>query len=280
MALGQFHPFIVDVCIRRPCQRAIMSSRYLSFSAFQLINRLCEFAKSSSLSVDDVATIPKLISTFDFPAVWPFEPEDFRKHDEEPDTTFYSQPRYVHHIDEDAQARLTQFYSANLRDGTDVLDLCSSWVSHYPRENWQSNTVVGLGLNESELQRNDQLTSYNVRDLNAEPALPYDDSSFDCITCVVSIDYLMQPRTLMAELHRVLKPGGKVFVAQSNRCFPTKVSELWRHTNDVEHAIIIATFFRTYADAESGFTVCGHNLPPRQAYADPLFIIEATKKDS
>jgi ubiquinone/menaquinone biosynthesis C-methylase UbiE len=72
-------------------------------------------------------------------------------------------------------------------------------------------------MNEYELSQNKQLDSYDVRDLNVNPVFPYPDSSFDVVTCVVSIDYLNQPDKIFAEIGRVLRPNGKVIISMSNR---------------------------------------------------------------
>ena len=79
-----------------------------------------------------------------FPPEWPFSPEDFMRQDESDDTIFYDQPRLVYHIDDYAVNALTEYYSENLKDGDDVLDICSSWVSHYPKD-FKGGKVVGLG---------------------------------------------------------------------------------------------------------------------------------------
>jgi len=60
-------------------------------------------------------------------------------------------------------------------------------------------------MNEYELSQNEQLTSYDVKDLNADCVFPYDDESFDKVTCVVSVDYLNQPRKVFDEIARVLR---------------------------------------------------------------------------
>ena len=73
-----------------------------------------------------------------------------------------------------------------------MLDICSSWVSHYPTD-WKGGNVVGLGMNELELSKNEQLSSYITQDLNQNPVFPLEDNSFDAVTYVVSIDYLTQP---------------------------------------------------------------------------------------
>lgn len=64
----------------------------------------------------------------------PFRPEDFFRSDQNDDKWFYTVPKFVYHIDEPAVAALTQFYRKNIPPGSDILDICSSWVSHYPRE--------------------------------------------------------------------------------------------------------------------------------------------------
>ena len=65
-----------------------------------------------------------------FPASYPFTgPDDFKRLDEAPDTAFYKFPKLVYHIDEGAVAALTHHYAANIKPGSDILDICSSWVS-------------------------------------------------------------------------------------------------------------------------------------------------------
>ena len=162
--------------------------------------------------------------TKDWPEEWPFRETDFLRSDSNDDGWFYKVPRLVYHIDEPAVASLTQYYRKNIPAKSDILDICSSWVSHYPLEfpNTMSK-ICATGMSGLELKFNDQLTGgFEVRDLNENPKLPYPDESFDAVTCVVSIDYLIQPVEVLREVHRVLRPGGKVIVSQSNRCFPSK----------------------------------------------------------
>lgn len=61
-------------------------------------------------------------------------------------------------------------------------------------------------MSEAELKRNPVLTDYTVRDLNADPSLPYEDNSFDVITNVVSVDYLNRP------LVRTIQPSFTVSI--------------------------------------------------------------------
>ena len=56
----------------------------------------------------------------------------FARGDPTPDPLFYSWPRFVTHIDDDAIAAVGALYDELAIDG-DVLDLMSSWVSHFSR---------------------------------------------------------------------------------------------------------------------------------------------------
>jgi hypothetical protein len=38
---------------------------------------------------------------------------------------------------------------------------------------------------------------------NINPALPYEDNSFDVVTCVVSIDYLIKPIEILKEVNAI-----------------------------------------------------------------------------
>ena len=121
-----------------------------------------------------------------------------------------------------------------------ILDICSSWVSHYPLEFKDTmKRISATGMNPLELMANDQLSDYEARNLNINPKLPYEDNTFDAVTCVVSIDYLIHPIEVLKEVRRVLKPGGKVIISQSNRCFPSKAIAMWLDMNDRQHLELI-----------------------------------------
>ena len=165
------------------------------------------FATTSAITKNEVAEV---LENPQWPEKFPFGPAAFERYDEMPDTEFYSYPRFVTHIDDDAIGALTDFYSNNFpASGSKevaILDICSSWISHYPK-GYSAGRISGLGMNEEELKRNDVLTDYNVKDLNEDPKLPYEDSTFDVITNCVSVDYLTKPLQIFSEMQRVLKPG-------------------------------------------------------------------------
>lgn len=141
----------------------------------------------------------------------------FGRMDQAPDEEFYRTPRLVTHIDDRAIAAVTQLYREFFPAGGAVLDLMSSWISHLPPE-IQYDRVVGLGMNETELRRNDRLDSYVIHNLNTNPRLPFEDAEFDGCGICVSIDYLTQPVEVLREVGRILKPGSPVVVTFSNPC--------------------------------------------------------------
>jgi hypothetical protein len=214
-----------------------------------------------------------------WPEKAPFKPEDFFRSDQGADTSFYAVPKLVYHIDEPAVASLTQYYRNTIKDGSDVLDICSSWVSHYPLEFPDTmGKISATGISTLELQFNDQLTGgYKQADLNVETKIPYPDNSFDVVTCVVSIDYLIDPVTVLKEAHRVLRKGGKVILSQSNRCFPTKAIAMWLKMNDRQHLELINGYFQYAGGFEPRKAYDITATLPDNGYRDPMFIIEAIK---
>ena len=151
--------------------------------------------------------------------VWP--DGAFARIDADVDTRFYDLPRFVQHIDDRAIQAVTGAIERHVAPGSDLLDLMSSWVSHLPPAAvLPLGRVAGLGLNADELARNPHLTESVVRDLNADPHLPYDEASFDAMTITVSIQYLTRPDRVLREVARVLRPGGVILISFSNRNLP------------------------------------------------------------
>lgn len=74
-----------------------------------------------------------------------------------------------------------------------VLDVCSSWISHVGLAGETlthgGGSEVGVGMNAQELKRNDALTASYVRNLNTDPGLPVASSSFDVGLVQLNVDY-------------------------------------------------------------------------------------------
>jgi SAM-dependent methyltransferase len=204
-----------------------------------------------------------------------FKPEHFEREDESPDPQFYVAPRLLVHIDDFAIEAARRIYAELLPQRADLLDLMSSYRSHLP-DSLAWTRLAGLGLNEVELQRNDQLTEYAVHDLNADPALPYTDGSFDGAVVTVSVQYMTRPVEIFRDVARVLRPGAPFIVTYSNRMFPTKAVRIWRSLSDRDRATLIATYFK---EAGAYGDVLARDCTIRSGgYNDPLFAVWAHRQ--
>jgi SAM-dependent methyltransferase len=211
-----------------------------------------------------------------FPDKFPFGEKEMARYDESSDFIFYSQPRFVTHIDDQAIEALTKYYSrAFPAPSNDValLDVCSSWISHYPT-GYKAGKISGIGMNEDELKRNPILNDYAVRDLNEDPTFPYDDNTFDVVTNAVSVDYLTRPLEVMREINRVLKPGGLAIMSFSNRCFPTKAVSIWTGTGDLDHVWIVGAYYHFAGGFEPP---SAEDISPNPGKSDPMYVVIARK---
>ena len=201
----------------------------------------------------------------------PFPAELFAREDESADALFYREPRFALHIDDATVAALTQLYREELPAGCRLLDLMSSWVSHLPGEVRYAR-VSGLGMNEAELAANPRLDERRVQDLNRDPALPWPDASFDAVLCAVSVQYLVRPVEVFAEVARILRDGGKLLIATSHRLFPTKAIAAWRALPAPERLRLVGR----YLERAGGFARARvvDRSPPG---ADPLWVVVAER---
>lgn len=202
-----------------------------------------------------------------------FSSDYFERMDESADSRFYLIPRLVVHIDDAAIAATTALFREYLPPGGAVLDLMSSWRSHLPSD-VTFNRVVGLGMNETELRENRQLNDYVVHDLNVDPTLPFEDTLFDACVLTVSVQYLIHPVDVYAEVGRVLHPGAPFITVFSNRMFPTKAIAAWRGLDDEGHAQLVAGYYHL-SEMFGGITL--EDRSPGGC-SDPLYAVIGRRK--
>ena len=203
-----------------------------------------------------------------------FPAEYFSREDESDDGLFYTQPRFVVHIDELAIAAVGRVFREQIPANSVVLDLMSSWRSHWPADH-PKQRLVGLGMNAAEMADNPDLDDYVVHDLNQDPELPFADDLFDAVVVTVSVQYLTRPVETFQQVNRVLKPGGIFIVTFSNRMFPTKAVRLWRGTSDQGHLDLVHSYLEyagEFEDIKGALT-----NPEDGGRGDPLFAVISRK---
>jgi SAM-dependent methyltransferase len=194
----------------------------------------------------------------------------FDRADPSADDAFYAPPRLVTHIDDAAVTAVGELYAELGITGT-VLDLMGSWVSHF-RDPPAHLTV--LGMNPDELAANPQAETTVVHDLNTDPHLPFADEAFDAAVCCVSVDYLVRPVEVFADLARALRPGAVFATTFSNRCFPSKAIRGWLASSDEQHCEIVARYFRLAGGFDEPQI---ERRTPRGHRGDPLFAVWARR---
>ena len=247
---------------------------------------------------------------------FPYGVKDFERLDETSDNIFYISPRFVTHIDDNAIISLRDYYSRNLPSSGRILDFCSSWISHFPKElseraaaskksgavsanseetsvlgNHDENMleVIGIGLNAEELAANPILKTSIIQDLNTKPQIPSSVSSLDASTCVVSIEYLTKPVEALTSVMERTKVGGKIHLVVSNRMFAQKAIRRWSRISEEERLQMVGDFLwwagwrdveictLTDGKAESGVL---SGVMGVFRGTDPLWVVRGTKPAS
>lgn len=203
----------------------------------------------------------------------------------EPDAGFYAMPRMVSHVDSTASAQIASLYKRLLPRGGRVLDLMASWESHLVQDHG-ADEIVGLGMNAEELSANPLFAAHQVHDLNLRPTLPYGDAEFDAVICSLSVEYLVKPFEVFAEVARVLKPGGRFIVTFSNRWFPPKAIRAWEGMHEFERPGLVLEYFLhddLYTELET-WSMRGLPRPADDKYAgrhaesDPVYAVWGSRR--
>jgi hypothetical protein len=210
----------------------------------------------------------------------------FSRLDESDDRVFYATDRFVSHLDQVARETVEKIIGTLVvEEDPVILDLMAGWDSHIP-EGLRSSRIVGLGLNENELKRNNALSEFVIHDLNSVPRLPFPDNTFDAVLNTVSVDYMTKPVLIFKDVGRILKPGGLFLVIFSNRMFPEKAVEIWQRSSEEERILLVEDFFREAGVFKKTalFISKGKPRPEKDKYADqgipsdPIYALYAEKQ--
>lgn len=167
--------------------------------------------------------------------------------DYRPDTTFYTKPRLVQHLDVRALETVNALYRRLIPTQAEVLDIMASFDSHL--QGISTGKLHVLGMNAEELAANRTASNRVVQDLNESCVLPFETNSLDALVCTASIEYLIRPADVLAETLRVLRPGHVFAITFSNRCFPNKAIRIWSELHEFERVGMVTQWLR-----QAGFT--------------------------
>ncbi len=93
----------------------------------------------------------------------------------------------------------------------------------------------GIDIAESAIRRAREFApSSALRQGDAE-ALPYDDASFEIVTCLGSLEHFLRPAVALEEMRRVLAPGGRAVVVVPNQWFAYDVARGWLEGVGLSH---------------------------------------------
>ena len=203
-----------------------------------------------------------------------------KKLDESNDQEFYSEPKFVYHLDSNFRQHLTTLYENEIADSSSVVDLMSSWDSYLPKGK-KYKKVVGHGLNKQELEKNKIFDSYWIQNFNLNQEIPIEDGSFDYCLMVAAWQYLQYPENLTNEISRILSNKGKIIISFSNRAFWHKAPNIWTSSTEEERLKYVKKVLIT-----NGFNdpkiIRKFNQPAHNFFnffnKDPFYCLIATKK--
>ena len=202
-----------------------------------------------------------------------------KKLDESNDEEFYSDPKFVYHLDSNFRSYLSNIYKKEISDYSTVLDLMSSWDSYLPK-NKKYKKVIGHGLNKQELEKNKIFDTYWIQNFNLNQQIPLDNESVDYCLMVAAWQYLQYPEKLTKEITRILSTQGKFIIAFSNRAFWHKAPNIWTTSNEEERIKYVRKVLITNGFNEPKI-IKKFNQPSLDIFnflsKDPFYCLIATK---
>ena len=203
-----------------------------------------------------------------------------QKLDESNDENFYSNPKFVYHLDANFRNYLSSVYKNEIKDNSTILDLMSSWDSYLPLEN-KYKQVIGHGLNRDELEKNKILDSFWNQNFNLNQKIPLNNCSIDYCLMVAAFQYLQYPEALIRDIARILSNEGKIIISFSNRAFWHKAPNIWTTSTEEERLkyvrkVLISNGFEEPRIIRKFNDISFNFLPFLKS--DPFYCLIATKE--
>jgi ubiquinone/menaquinone biosynthesis C-methylase UbiE len=179
--------------------------------------------------------------------------------------------RYDHHYDR-ARGRcyhthLSRHIMEMLPDRGYLLDIgCGTglFVDKYTAE---GSTAVGIDISRGMIRQACRRCGGTDFIVGTGETLPFTDASFDAVASLLAFSYMKDPKGMLSEAYRVLKPGGSIAICTLGKKFLTRGIPALYHIGElmqVNH-VVVKNFGEHYFDdnemqelfAAAGFTDIG-----------------------
>jgi len=158
-----------------------------------------------------------------------------------------------------------------------VLELGAAEQSYFP-EDLQLDRHVGVGLSQGMMDKNPSLTesfTVNLNDVEEERGVNSDalkqlgSDPFDAIVMANTLDFLTKPREVFKSCWYLLKPGGTMIVAFSNKdayksTFEGAQTKMWDRYTDDQHMWVAGSIFQ-FSAGDGWENLRGFDISPEGA---------------
>lgn len=160
-----------------------------------------------------------------------------------------------------------QWRLAGVRTALDVGCGVGHWGRLLSRLLPEAAEVVGLEREQRWVEEAQRRTAGNIRlfyQQGTAETLPFEDSSFDLVTCQTLLIHVADPAAVLQEMKRVLRPGGLLLVAEPTNAAWLLVDAIALETSPADAGMLLAfalTCWRGKRALGEGNDLLGEQLP-------------------
>lgn len=211
----------------------------------------------------------------------------FTRLDESDDAEYFSIPDFEPFWDSCALQQVASLYNQLIPEHSKVLDLMAGAHSPLQESAIHPSHITCAGLNRQELEANPICQEIQIVNVNAQNPLAVfsNDAEFDVVLIHAAIEYVIQPDILIAEIARILKPGGRIIISFSNRSVTPRVIQIWKEIHEFERPGLVLSYLRHAQSFThfNSFSLRGlfrpesDTLASQLLYSDPVYMVWADK---
>lgn len=152
-----------------------------------------------------------------------------------------------------------------------------------------SSNVTAIDISAAQIEENARrLPKIAFRQHDVAERFPFEDGSFDVIWCSEVLEHLFDPHFALREMHRVMRPGGRLLVTVPyHGTFKNVLIALFKWD---EHFVPSNPHIRFYTietlskmASDAGFTelraeTCGMGIPLRDLFVPTNILLRATRR--